>query len=547
MIRRAGSGTVTRMVAAMSVSTVITGSPRLSLRGACGAALPAMFGLMLACGLQAGAAQAQQLQQPEAEVSRAADTATALQQLRGEVRQGRALLDLDCPKFSFADVLASPDNILLNTCYARQQISEGNVRGSAATLERVLLIAPDRADVRLLYAIVLFRLDSVDEAEREFKAVQAVADLPASLEEEVNAYLGEIEKRRKRTKHVVSLSFGTHYDTNRNSAPMSERTFALGTLTDVQNEEDRPEEDFGLLGVVNYSVTHDPGFEDPHELIGSISYVVDDQINRDDLDLHAFTAEPGIRFRFPGVTVTPKLHYSLLELSREKFFTGYGGSMDVGWRTDWANELYSGSLLADLFGETALGSVDMNLRGRYVHEKYSNTFDLATLTLRTGNKANVEYSAAFNLTPEHRVGGRLGLEVKSASGDSGNSDAETFSYRYYTGALNHTWAIGSGKFLATEASVGLKEYRNPDPLVLASNRRLERPYKLRSTFGLPMTEITDLHWLNKRWAVTNAVRGFLAQSSVALTGEYLWQNSNINNYQYKNAKAQALLTRRFEF
>ena len=44
---------------------------------------------------------------------------------------------------SYQDVLADPDNLELNLRFARTQVAQGNVRGAAATLERILLIDPD--------------------------------------------------------------------------------------------------------------------------------------------------------------------------------------------------------------------------------------------------------------------------------------------------------------------------------------------------------------------------------------------------------------------
>jgi Flp pilus assembly protein TadD len=68
---------------------------------------------------------------------------------------------------TYEDVLANPDNIDLNFAYAQVQIARGDLKNAAATLERILLIEQDLPRVRLLYAIVLFRLDNLDEAERE--------------------------------------------------------------------------------------------------------------------------------------------------------------------------------------------------------------------------------------------------------------------------------------------------------------------------------------------------------------------------------------------
>ena len=79
------------------------------------------------------------------EVQRTADDALGLEELGGG------------PPVTYQQVLADPDNIDLNIRYALTQIRDGNVRGAGATLERILLIRPDLASVRVLFAIVLFR------------------------------------------------------------------------------------------------------------------------------------------------------------------------------------------------------------------------------------------------------------------------------------------------------------------------------------------------------------------------------------------------------
>ena len=70
-------------------------------------------------------------------------------------------------------MLADPDNLELQSAVCPHQVAQGNVRGAAATLERILLIDPDLAQVRLFYAVVLFRLGNIDEAEQEFRRVTA--------------------------------------------------------------------------------------------------------------------------------------------------------------------------------------------------------------------------------------------------------------------------------------------------------------------------------------------------------------------------------------
>src|SRR5258708_394205 len=68
---------------------------------------------------------------------------------------------------SYADILRDPDNVDLNYRYALGLIGKGNLRGASATLERITLIDPSLAKVHLLYGVVLFRLDNLNDAENE--------------------------------------------------------------------------------------------------------------------------------------------------------------------------------------------------------------------------------------------------------------------------------------------------------------------------------------------------------------------------------------------
>ncbi len=121
---------------------------------------------------------------------------------------------------AYTDVLRDPDNIDLNFRFAQTQIRQGNIRGASATLERILLLDPTRPDVRLLYAVVLFRLDNLTDAERELRAVR---DLPMKpeLRSEVDSLLDQIDQRRRRLRAELLVNMGIQYDWNGNSAQYS--------------------------------------------------------------------------------------------------------------------------------------------------------------------------------------------------------------------------------------------------------------------------------------------------------------------------------------
>jgi tetratricopeptide (TPR) repeat protein len=142
------------------------------------------------------------------------DTEEVSQQTTSAEQAGQAagqaldILELDSgPPVTYADVLRNPDDIQLNLRFARAQVNEGNVRGAATTLERILLIDPNLAQVRLFYAVILYRLENLDEAEKELRTVAAL-DIPADVRAEVDRYLDRIALARRLTRFTASLSLG---------------------------------------------------------------------------------------------------------------------------------------------------------------------------------------------------------------------------------------------------------------------------------------------------------------------------------------------------
>jgi len=213
---------------------------------------------------------------------------------------------------TYADILADPDNAELNFLFAKQQIREGDVKGAAGTLERILLLNPAEAEIRLFYGIVLFRLDDVDGAERELNLVltQGVSD---SLSAQAEEYLDQIALRQKRTRFMASLSIGWHYDNNRTAGPNSKKNYLFGGYLNV----DGPLADTGMLTIGSLSVVHDLGFQDGHEVTGSFTYLRDRQRDRNTLNLESFMFNLGGRYRSPWFDVVPLASAMQLRLDDE--------------------------------------------------------------------------------------------------------------------------------------------------------------------------------------------------------------------------------------
>ncbi|MDF1749839.1 MAG: tetratricopeptide repeat protein [Alphaproteobacteria bacterium] len=443
-----------------------------------------------------------------------------------------AMNDPNCPTVTFADILSNPDDSALNVCYARGQIQSGNVKGALATLERVLLIAPEALNVRLLYAIILYRLDNMAEAEREFQTV-AQADLPPEVRNQVDTYLNDIQQQQKTTKQSVKVSVGVYADSNRNAAPVSESLTAFGARSPIALERDRPNGALGLLTILGYDFTHDPGLQNQHEIFGGVDLYGDTLSEQNKLDIQALNMDLGFRWRYPGVTIAPRVFLSNMRLGWDKFYNSKG----VELRVDHKIRL----------PDPGMAPLDSWFLVSGQQENYHNTPEFQTLTLRSGRKSDAEIGVGTLLFPEHYVSLVAREQYKSGASDPGNSGAKTFSYKYHSVEANHTWILENGKFLVSTIGLGTRQYKQPDPLVQSGVHRLEQPFLMRMTYGMPLSELIGTNWLKERRAETPDFLYFAEDTTISLTGEYRYQRSNITNYQTENKRIQLMLTRSFDF
>ena len=276
---------------------------------------------------------------------------------------------------SYADVLKDPDNVDLNFRYAKSQIANGNVRGAAGILERILLVTPDLPQIRLTYAIVLYRLDSIDEAEREFNKLTKL-NMTDSLRAEIDRFLAAIKHRRQRTKYRVQVSTGVKRDSNVNAAPRGGTILAAGLeFIPIGRAQEQP--DFALLGIVVGEVRHDLGRQSRDELFALANYYHNEQFAIDTQDLHSGGFTIGAKLPFENFLFTPKYTYTNLRLSREKFFSGYAAEL----RFDRRN------ILAPAW------NVNEHLLGRGTRENFHQIFETTSGWQRSTARRNISAPA----------------------------------------------------------------------------------------------------------------------------------------------------------
>lgn len=442
--------------------------------------------------------------------------ARAAEQSRRAAGRALDLRTLDSAPVTYQEVLRDPDNVALNFRFARTQVSRGNFRGASATLERILRLRPKLAPVRLLYAIVLFRLENLGEAEREFRAVAAL-DIPPEMAVEIDKFLDRIQLARRTTTYSVSLSLGIHLDTNKTSSPRSNQLLVSDTLVTVG----RAEADIGYMGVTSLRVTHDLGYQEGHTVFGSLTYFQDDQTAEDSLDLQSFTIEVGgtLRQAFADIDVTPTLYRSFIRLSREDFLRETGGRLR----------------LERALGEAVKAYTMFTLSTQTFHQISEN----ATGSERNGRQYSAAVGGSYALSPAHLVSAEIMHLDKSAKGgiNSNSVKAEKFaSFQRQQLRLNHTWLLGGGQFLLNSFTYQRDRYEDADTFISNQTRR-DDIFRYRLTYGAP------LRFLFGADVLPEAFENITFTPSI----EVVRSRSNINNNDTKNFKVQALLTKSWSF
>ena len=293
--------------------------------------------------------------------------------------------------------------------------------------------------------------------------------------------------------------------------PEDEQRLVVGVPFDVGAEED----DVGWIGVGNIRVDHDLGYQDKHELFGSLTYYHDEQVTQDTQDLQSFVVTGGGAYRnaYAGIDVIPSLSYTHIRLSRETFFQEVGGELRF---------------------ERSFGAgIEGFASARLSTQTFSPIRENTTSQQRDGRQFSGTIGGSFVLTPISLLSGDLTILDKSAKGSLG---AGFFSFTRAQIRLSHTWLMGGGQFLLNSLTFQRDRYEDPDPAISAITRH-DDILRYRLTYGAPLSFFFGEGTL---WP---AVADITFTPSV----EILRAESNLTNFEINNAKFQALLTKTWKF
>ncbi|PIP84697.1 MAG: hypothetical protein CO113_18965 [Elusimicrobia bacterium CG_4_9_14_3_um_filter_62_55] len=401
---------------------------------------------------------------------------------------------------TYADVLKDPDNIGLNYKFAKTQVADGDLKGAAATLERILMIDPALPKIRLFYGIVLYRLGNLHEALRELESIRKLP-MDGGLKGEIEAYISRIQKQMRRTNWRGMAGVGFQFDDNRNASPSTGKKLFLDTPLTLTTGLRRS--DFSALFLLGAGMEHDLGLQGGHKLFANLTYYRSEQTLVDSLDLQVYNWDFGTKLnggRWGEWSVA--LPFDHMRLSEETYLRTYG--LRVDWNKRLNNKL---GLYTQVQGSK--------------HD-YVKTADVPTARERTGNHFHIDWGAQYAPAPAHQLTGGLGYTRQQASRDY-------FAYDRWKIEGKHAWLLGKGRFLLSGVTVQVDGYDEKEAAISAKVRH-DETVRLASTFGYPMGNL---------WSpLKNVLWTF--------TYEYYHANSNIMNYAYTNNKVATMFTYRWD-
>ena len=449
----------------------------------------------------------------------AEDLQNELQRMRRETRAEKqtakaaesaksvAFLEQNKTGVTYQDILKDPDNVNLNIRYAKAQIARDEYPEAAATLERVLLINPNLADVRILYVAVLYRLSNWEGALKEIGVLRGMTLLPKT-KAEADYYERNIKLKKKRTHFSLRESVGWGYDTNRNAAPHS-KSQLVGDVMTANPATDRRRGDTNFLNVTNVDVTHDLGFKEGHSVFGSFTYYLQNQTNVNSLDLGSFQYEFGGTYKNKYVNFTPSFLASNIFLSSQSFLRTQGG-----------NFLFDHDFTKKLAGF---------FNFRVERQDYMDISENNTAIERKGPEFDYLWGASYWLLPTMKWVSSLGYGDKYAKQDYN-------AFNRFSINNTHTWFLKKQQFLINTFNFYQDNYGSPE-FDVSGRHRHDNIIRYRITYGAPLTTLLIGKILPKP----------LGDILFSASYEYYHALSNITNYTYGDSKFQCLLSKRWEF
>ncbi|MEE9375430.1 MAG: surface lipoprotein assembly modifier [Rhizobiaceae bacterium] len=404
-------------------------------------------------------------------------------------------------QISFQEILAAPDDVQLNLEYARQEVASGRLQQAAAALERLLLLKPNWDSVRLFYGIVLYRLDDLSGAIREFNLL-VDRGLSSSQEQERSKYLALATKKDSPIRLSARYTLGMRIDSNPGRLP--DDPFFVSIIDEGT--------DVATTGSARFRAEIDLGGANGNYLFLQTDSYINEFFKTDTADFVSAQVQTGVVLHGANSVITPYFLYGADWLQYENFRNQYGGGVDSSWSLS--------------------SQVDFILNGRAVYQDYNLTSYSVIGDLRDGWRKSVE--AGLKFRPSDSQSFKL-------TGRYARKETEFAGYSYKEGkvALESLTLFGEGRYLSLTTSYTHTKYDQADGDLSFITAREDRRFYARAAVGAPLETI----FAEADFSLPESISDVVLQLGVS----YTHQNSSINRLNHNNWSGDILFTKRISF
>lgn len=362
----------------------------------------------------------------------------------------------------FEAVLAAPDDPDVNLAFARDAISQGDLIGAAAALERVLIADPNRHGARLLYAVVLYRLEDLQGARDQLDLLEPVTLTPLQRAEAAK-YRGKIERGRSATRVDGGLSVALTYEEDAAGALSTQFDPILAPASDAEGSS--------TVITARLNVTHDLAGAPGHSVYGGVAASDKSTFDGADGDIRRGEAELGLSYlgRLNGWNAGVVVR--AVELLDNPYLVEVGVRGQARWRVSNATTVsLSGEAVNQAFDEPTVDAA-------------------AALLLIDGNRDGWRYDVKLGIS--HRISGRSSVGLSLGWQDK-QADYEPFAYSGPGVQAHFDTSTRRGQYLTLAAGAQFLEYDAPDPFFLGfgSPTREDVRSWARVAIGAPISAFT---------------------------------------------------------
>ena len=389
---------------------------------------------------------------------------------------------------TFDAMLADPTNTEKAYAFAEAAVAVGDLDGAISALERILLVDPDRPDIKLRLGELYQRIGAPEIAQLYLAGEADIVGglegraVPPEIRDRARALVERAERERAALaphRFTGSVFLGGRYETNANAGPGSNKIRVFGFEGPFLDDKDTEQSDFSAVASSDLHYAYDFGTQAGHALEADVSLFGSRYAQESEVNTWLADLELGPRFFIgpvgdPVASVRPFGEASYVALDDDNYLTAFGGGLNT--------RFYAQSNL--LFEVT----------GRVVAQNFDDTKDQPTASNQTGTYGTIRPGVTWLVLPQTFL---------SLDGLFGHNDAdENFeTFNEYGAGLTATqlfpvpfgWVTEQLWSASLAGAYRHTDYDKPDPQVDPDRDQSDDRYDLSLSLSVPFTDHLNLN------------------------------------------------------